>query len=58
VPRVVEAMAAIPELQHPTVTSLRPRDIAACLTSNLWGDLALVQRRFWPNARPQLSLEI
>jgi len=30
------AMAAIPELQHPTVTSLRPRDVRACLRLKLW----------------------
>ena len=35
-PRLPEAMAAIPELQHPTVTSLRPRDILACFRANLW----------------------
>jgi len=34
--RLPEAMAAIPELQHPTVTSLRPRDILACFRANLW----------------------
>ena len=34
--RLPEAMAAIPELQHPPVTSLRPRDVIACLRSNLW----------------------
>jgi len=31
-----EAMAAIPELQNATTTSLRPRDIAACFRANLW----------------------
>ena len=31
-----DAMAAIPELQHPSVTSLRPRAIAACFRANLW----------------------
>jgi omega-6 fatty acid desaturase (delta-12 desaturase) len=36
--RLPEAMAAIPELQHPVVTTLRPRDIWACLSSNLWDD--------------------
>lgn len=36
--RLPEAMAAIPELQHPTVTTLRPRDIRACLRANLWDE--------------------
>jgi len=34
--RLPEAMAAIPELQHPTMTSLHPRDIYGCLRLNLW----------------------
>jgi acyl-lipid omega-6 desaturase (Delta-12 desaturase) len=34
--RLPEAMAAIPALQHPAVTSLRPRDILACFRANLW----------------------
>lgn len=34
--RLPEAMAAIPELQQPVVTSLRPRDVLACLRLNLW----------------------
>ena len=34
--RLPEAMAAIPELQQPTVTSLRPHDVLACLQLNLW----------------------
>ncbi|MFN0059755.1 MAG: fatty acid desaturase family protein [Planctomycetota bacterium] len=34
--RLPEAMAAVPELQHPQATSLRPRDIFACLRLNLW----------------------
>lgn len=34
--RLPEAMAAVPELQHPTTTRLRPRDIAACFRANLW----------------------
>lgn len=34
--RLPEAMAAIPELQHPCVTSLHPSDILACLRLNLW----------------------
>jgi omega-6 fatty acid desaturase (delta-12 desaturase) len=36
--RLPEAMAAIPELQHPTVTTLRLRDIWACLRANLWDE--------------------
>ena len=36
--RLPEAMAAIPELQHPSVTMLRPRAIAACFRANLWDD--------------------
>ncbi|MFY2559356.1 fatty acid desaturase family protein [Corallococcus terminator] len=34
--RLPEAMAAIPELQHPHVTTLSPRDIIHCLRLNLW----------------------
>lgn len=34
--RLPEAMAAIPELQRPHVTTLRPRDVLACLRQNLW----------------------
>lgn len=34
--RLPAAMAAIPELQHPNVTSLHPRDMLACLRLNLW----------------------
>ena len=34
--RLPEAMAAIPELEQPRMTSLRPRDILACLRLNLW----------------------
>ncbi|MEZ4256208.1 MAG: fatty acid desaturase [Polyangiales bacterium] len=34
--RLPEAMAAIPELQNPSVTTLRPRDIAACFRLKLW----------------------
>lgn len=34
--RLPEAMAAIPELQHPCMTSLSPTDIASCLRLNLW----------------------
>jgi len=34
--RLPAAMAGIPELQHPTETSLRSRDILACFRANLW----------------------
>ncbi len=34
--RLDEAMKAIPELQHPIRTSLRPRDVLACLRLQLW----------------------
>lgn len=34
--RLPEAMAAIPELQRPHVTTLQPRDVVACLRQNLW----------------------
>ena len=36
--RLPDAMDAIPELQHPTVTTLRPRAIAACFRANLWDE--------------------
>lgn len=36
--RLPDAMAAIPELQHPSVTSLRPRAMAACFRANLWDE--------------------
>ena len=36
--RLPETMAAIPELQNPTVTTLRPRDIVACFRANLWDE--------------------
>ena len=36
--RLPDAMAAIPELQSPGVTSLRPRDIVACFRANLWDE--------------------
>lgn len=32
------AMAAIPELQHPTVTTLNPRDVLSSFRANLWDD--------------------
>jgi omega-6 fatty acid desaturase (delta-12 desaturase) len=34
--RLPEAMAEIPELQHPRVTSFAPRDIAACFRLKVW----------------------
>lgn len=34
--RLPEAMAALPELQAPTTTTLHPRDILGCFRSNLW----------------------
>lgn len=34
--RLPEAMAALPELQNPVVTTLRPRDVLACLRLALW----------------------
>jgi omega-6 fatty acid desaturase (delta-12 desaturase) len=34
--RLPEAMAAIPALQRPGKTSLRPADIAACFKLKLW----------------------
>jgi omega-6 fatty acid desaturase (delta-12 desaturase) len=34
--RLPEVMAALPELQHPAVTTLHPRDILACFRGNLW----------------------
>ncbi|MFO0596770.1 MAG: fatty acid desaturase [Myxococcaceae bacterium] len=34
--RLPEAMAGIPELQHPGKTSLSPKDIAACFALKVW----------------------
>ena len=34
--RLPEAMAAIPELQHPVITTLHPRDIIACFKLKVW----------------------
>lgn len=34
--RLREAMAAVPELQHPTITRLRLHDIVGCFHANLW----------------------
>jgi omega-6 fatty acid desaturase (delta-12 desaturase) len=36
--RLPEAMASIPELQHPPETSLRPRDVADCFRVALWDE--------------------
>jgi omega-6 fatty acid desaturase (delta-12 desaturase) len=38
--RLPRTMAAIPELQNPTVTTLRPRDVVACFRANIWDDAA------------------
>jgi omega-6 fatty acid desaturase (delta-12 desaturase) len=45
--RLPEAMAAVPELQHPGKTSLRPADVLACLRLKLW-DPALGRMVGWP----------
>ncbi|MBL4685408.1 MAG: fatty acid desaturase [Nannocystaceae bacterium] len=34
--RLAEAMAAIPELQHPNRTTMRPADVMACMRLKLW----------------------
>ena len=34
--RLPEAMAALPALQNPRVTTLHPRDVLACLRLNVW----------------------
>jgi omega-6 fatty acid desaturase (delta-12 desaturase) len=44
--RLPEAMAAIPELQHPSITSLRPREIAACFRANLWDEASARMIRY------------
>jgi len=36
--RLPHAMAAIPELRDPSVTTLKPRDVLACFRANLWDD--------------------
>ena len=36
--RLPEAMAAIPELQSPVITSLAPRDILDCFKASLWDE--------------------
>ena len=53
--RLPEAMAAIPELQHPGVTSLRPRDIVACFHLKLW-DPEQGQMVEYPHVSPKLLL--
>ncbi len=34
--RLPEVMAAVPELQHPKVTSLKPKDVLACFKLKVW----------------------
>ena len=36
--RLPQAMAGIPELRHPVVTTLHPRDVVACFRANLWDE--------------------
>ena len=36
--RLPQAMERIPELQHPTVTTLRLHDVVACFRADLWDD--------------------
>jgi len=50
--RLREAMAAIPELQIPPATSLRPRDVMACLRLKLWDPTAQRMVPFPEDARP------
>jgi acyl-lipid omega-6 desaturase (Delta-12 desaturase) len=38
--RLPEAMAGVPELQHPGRTTLRPSDVAACFKLKLWDPAA------------------
>ena len=38
--RLPEAMASIPELQHPPTTSLMPKDVIACFRLKLWDNKA------------------
>ena len=47
--------AAIPELQHPGVTSLSPRDIVACFGLKLW-DPDQGQMVEYPHVSPKLLL--
>lgn len=54
--RLPEAMAGIPELQNPVVTTLHPRDVISCLRLKLWdpvlGRLVALPRK---DRRPQLA---
>lgn len=36
--RLPDAMASVPELQTPAVTTLKPRDVVACFRANLWDE--------------------
>jgi omega-6 fatty acid desaturase (delta-12 desaturase) len=54
--RLPEAMSAIKELQAPVMTSLRPRDIAACLRLKLW-DPVTEQHVPWKRGRSLLQAE-
>jgi omega-6 fatty acid desaturase (delta-12 desaturase) len=54
--RLPEAMFAVQELQAPTTTSLRPRDIIACLRLKLW-DPVTEQHISWRPRRPVPQLE-
>ena len=46
--RLPEAMAGVPELSHPVKTTLRPRDVVACLRLKLW-DPARGEMVGWPD---------
>jgi acyl-lipid omega-6 desaturase (Delta-12 desaturase) len=54
--RLPEAMVAIPELQAPVTTSLRPRDIVACLRLKLW-DPVTEQHISWRQRRHSSQVE-
>jgi omega-6 fatty acid desaturase (delta-12 desaturase) len=54
--RLPEAMVAIDELQAPVTTSLRPRDIVACLRLKLW-DPVTEQHVSWRPRRHALRVE-
>jgi omega-6 fatty acid desaturase (delta-12 desaturase) len=49
--RLPEAMAAIPELRDPHVTTLKPRDVVACFRSNLWDEASGRMVRYRDAAR-------
>jgi acyl-lipid omega-6 desaturase (Delta-12 desaturase) len=58
--RLPEAMAAITELQSPVMTSLRPRDMAACLRLKLWDSVSeqhvpWKQRRLEPRQKSRAA---